>query len=171
AKYALARDEAAFREVLRRHAGHVWAVCRRELSRTDLAEDAFQATFVALVKQAHQIRADGSLSGWLDTAAERAAIASRKQESGRAAVEAAAPVKVGGEAVTQPREVSEAVRAAVADLPDRYRLPITYRYLVGMPPAEVARALGVPEDTGKTRLKRGLQLLRDKLGGQGHWIR
>jgi hypothetical protein len=55
----------------------------------------------------------------------------------------------------------------VADLPDRYRLPITYRYLVGLPPGDVARVLGVPEDTGKTRLKRGLQLLRDKLGGKG----
>jgi hypothetical protein len=107
------------------------------------------------------------LAGWLDTAARRAAIAIRKKESRRAAVEAAVPTRDGGEDVTQPREVSEAVRAAVADLPDRYRLPITYRYLVGLPPGDVARVLGVPEDTGKTRLKRGLQLLRDKLGGKG----
>src|SRR5262249_61749855 len=130
-----------------------------------------QETFVILVRQGRRVRGDGSLAGYLDAIARRTARAIGRKESRRAAVEAAAPVKDGGEAVTQPREVSEAVRAAVADLPDRYRLPITYRYLVGLPPGEGARVLGVPEDTGKTRLKRGLQLLRDKLGGQGHWIR
>jgi RNA polymerase sigma factor (sigma-70 family) len=167
AEYVAARDEAAFRELLRRHAGHVWAVCRRELSRADLAEDAFQVTFIALVKQARQIRADGSLAGWLDTAARRTAVAIRKAEVRRGAVEAAVPVKDGGEAMNQPREVSEAVRDALADLPDHYRLPLTYRYLVGLTPAEMAKAIGVPEDTGKTRLKRGLKLLREKLGGKG----
>lgn len=66
AEYAAARDEAAFRELLRRHAGHVWAVCRRELHCPGLAENAFQATFVALVRQSNQVRGDGSLIGWLD---------------------------------------------------------------------------------------------------------
>jgi RNA polymerase sigma factor (sigma-70 family) len=167
AQYVSAREEAAFCELLHRHAGHVWAVCQRELSRTDLAEDAFQATFLTLIRKGHQIREPGALVAWLDRVARRSAGAIRKKESRRAAAEAKMPARDGDAAVIQPREVSVVVRAAVDALPDKYRLPITYRYLVGLAPAEVARVMGLNEDTGKTRLKRGLQLLRDNLGGKG----
>src|SRR5262245_11114157 len=164
-RYVANRDEAAFRELLRRHAPHVWAVCRRELASIDLAEDAFQNTFLSLIRKGHQIRQLGALAGWLDRTARRAAGEIRRQSARRTKLEESAPVRADA-TPDESGQRFEAIRAAVADLPDRYRLPITYRYLAGLTAAEVAAVLGVPEETGRTQVKRGLELLRTRLAAR-----
>jgi hypothetical protein len=62
------RDDAAFTELVRRHGPMVLGVCRRLLIRTEDVEDAFQATFMVLVRKAESIRKRDSaawLVGWL----------------------------------------------------------------------------------------------------------
>lgn len=167
ARYAQNRDEAAFRELLHRHGGHVWAVCRRTLSQPDRAEDAFQTTFLELVKQADRVGKAGSLAGWLDKTARRTAAATKRKQAKRSAAESAADPPRDSLPSAEAREASAVVRAAVLDLPERYRLPIVYRYLAGLTPPELAKTLDLPEETGKTRLKRGLELLRQKLAKRG----
>ena len=61
----LQQDEQAFAELVRRHGRLVWAVCRH-LTRSDAeADDAFQATFLVLLKNAKKVREPGKLSAWL----------------------------------------------------------------------------------------------------------
>src|SRR5262249_50305538 len=68
------RDEAAFEALLRRHGPMVLGVCRRVLRNTHDAEDAFQATFLTLVRKATAIRKPESVASWLHRAAFRAAL-------------------------------------------------------------------------------------------------
>ena len=64
-RFAARRDEAAFAALVRRHGPMVLNVCRAVLRHEQDAEDALQATFLALARKAGSIRRRGAVAGWL----------------------------------------------------------------------------------------------------------
>src|SRR5438132_9171026 len=72
-RYVTARDEAAFELLVWRHGAMVLSTCRRLLELSQDAEDAFQATFLALVRRAGSIGKREALAGWLYRVACRTA--------------------------------------------------------------------------------------------------
>src|SRR5436189_5966027 len=77
ARWAAARDEAAFEALVWRHGPMVLGVCRRVLRDAHEAEDAFQATFLALARKAGSVGQRGTLAGWLYRVAYRASLQAR----------------------------------------------------------------------------------------------
>ncbi len=69
--------ETAFEALIARHGPMVWGVCRRLLRDPYAAEDAFQATFLVLVKKARSLRVGDSLGGWLYGVTHRVASRAR----------------------------------------------------------------------------------------------
>ena len=90
AAVAAAGAEAAFTALVDRHGPMVWGVCRRALGDTHEAEDAFQATFLLLVRKADSVRVGTSLGRWLHGVARRVAVRARAE-----AVPAAFPAGLG----------------------------------------------------------------------------
>jgi hypothetical protein len=74
ARFIHCHDDVAFAELVHRHGPTVWTVCRQILAEPHDAEDAFQATFLVLVKKARSIRRRDSLASWLHGVAYRIAI-------------------------------------------------------------------------------------------------
>src|SRR5438128_1591228 len=84
------REEAAFAALLRRHGPMVLGVCRRILRDPHDAEDAFQATFLVLVRKANSLRSRELLGNWLYGVAYRTAMKARAMNAKRRAREQAA---------------------------------------------------------------------------------
>src|SRR5438067_12934957 len=78
-RFADARDEPAFAELVRRHGPVVYRICRRLLGST-AADDAFQATFLVLACHARRVRKAGSVGSWLVGVAGRVARQMRRKE-------------------------------------------------------------------------------------------
>src|SRR5260370_30961705 len=73
-RFVAGHDEAAFEELLRRHGPLVLGVCRRVLGQRDDADDAFQATFLILLRNAGSISKRESVGSWLHGVAYRVAV-------------------------------------------------------------------------------------------------
>src|SRR5262249_11714610 len=79
-RFSTQRDEAAFELLVWRHGGMVLRTCRRLLRDAHEAEDAFQATFLALARRADSV-GRGSVGGWLYRVAARVALRARTRRA------------------------------------------------------------------------------------------
>jgi RNA polymerase sigma factor (sigma-70 family) len=158
------RDEAAFAALVDRHGPLVYGACRRLLPDPFDAEDAFQATFLVLVRRGGQL-AGRPLSPWLHQVAVWTARNLRRRNAGRLAV--VRPLD-GNEAVapTADTDARLDVDAALSILPRKYRVPLVLCHLQGWTRQEAAALLGCPESTLASLLSRGLLRLRRRLAGR-----
>jgi RNA polymerase sigma factor (sigma-70 family) len=168
-EYLSRREEAALAALVRRHGPMVWGVCRRVLHHYHDAEDAFQATFLVLVRKAASIASPELLANWLYGVAHQTALKARA---------AAAKRK------TRERQVKDMPEPAAAEnnlwddlqplldqelshLSEKYRAAIVLCDLEGKTRKEAARQLGVPEGTLAARLARGRKMLAARLARRG----
>ncbi|HYH65787.1 MAG TPA: sigma-70 family RNA polymerase sigma factor [Urbifossiella sp.] len=161
------RDEGAFAALVARHAPMVWGVCRRALDRHD-AEDAFQATFLVLVRKAAAVVPRDRVGRWLYGVARTTALQARRAARRRAREALPADVPDPHAGPPDPwQELLPLLDEAVALLPERYRAVVVLCDLGGTTRAEAARQLGVPEGTVAGRLARARALLAKRLGRRG----
>ena len=85
-RFADQREHAAFTVLVQRHGPMVLSVCRNVVGDSHAAEDAFQATFLVLVRKAGSIQLKGSLGAWLFAVAQRIALRARSQTAAGRAV-------------------------------------------------------------------------------------
>src|SRR5579883_2708056 len=160
-------DEAAFESLLHRHGPMVLAVCRRVLGHEPDAEDAFQGTFLILVRKAASIRTGEKLKNWLYGVACRTALEARRARAKRRAKEArVAPPLEAPDPVSQ-NDLRTALDEELARLPEKYQEVILLCDLEGKGRKEVAGQLGCPEGTVASRLVRARGLLAKRLARHG----
>ncbi len=162
--------EPAFAVLVERHGPLVLRVCRSVLRQEHAAEDAFQATFLVLVKKAASLRVQTSLAPWLHAVAVRVSREARKNMARRARHEqrVAELANRTREDVNQQREdLERQLHEEIARLAERHRLPIVLCDLEGLTHEQAARVLGTPVGTIKSRLARAREKLRDRVARRG----
>jgi len=162
------RDEPAFAEIVRRHGGMVVATCRSLLGNTQDAEDAAQAVFLTLAQRASSLKNRTTLVGWLYRVAWYvAARAGEAKAIRRRHEQEAARMKPNATMSDDKAIPLEMLHAALADLPEKYRLPLLLYHLEGRSEQETASLVGCSRSATSVRLTRGRQLLRTRLAKRG----
>jgi C-terminal peptidase prc len=168
-RFARDNDQAAFEALVERHGAMVLNTCQRVLHCRSDAEDAFQATFMALARQAGRRGWQESAAGWLCRVAHRLALNLRLSELRRQRRQARLRPRPAADPLVEisAREFVAALDQELAALPDRYRSPLVLCCLEGASGDEAARQLGCSLRTIKRRLERGRKLLRSRLARRG----
>jgi RNA polymerase sigma factor (sigma-70 family) len=151
-----------FEEILAEHGAVVMRVCRALLGPTD-AEDAWAETFLAALRAYPTLRPDSNVRGWLVTIAYRKSI-----DHLRATARAPKPIGevpddvAGGEIPVADDELW----AAVASLPPKQRSAVVYRYVAGLPYAEIAALDDTSAAAARRRAADGIATLRQHYRGE-----
>ncbi len=162
-----AAAERAFSALVERHGAMVLRVCRSVLIDPHDSEDAFQATFLVLVRKARRLWVRESLGPWLHQVAYRTALCARSRAARRRRHERDAAGRSEATLDHPCDDWHSVLHEEVERLPERFRLPLVVCDLGGQSHEQAARQLGLPIGTVKSRLSRGRDRLRDRLLRRG----
>ena len=163
----LSGDNAAFGDLVDTYSGPSLAVAFRILHDRDLAEEAVQDAFVRVWQQASKFDpARGSERSWVLAIVRNQAIdlLRRRLRQREQTLDDWLAIDPAGRdhALGTVLEASDAaiIRSALAELPAEQRGTIRLAFFRDMRPVEIARALGIPEGTVRSRLRMGLARMR-----------
>ncbi|HEX9993519.1 MAG TPA: sigma-70 family RNA polymerase sigma factor [Acidimicrobiales bacterium] len=168
-----AGDESALAELYDQFGAFVYGLAHRVTGDQAAAEDVVQDVFVTLWERPGAWDpSKGSVRTWLGVLAHRRAVdrvrrevAARRREERDAERAPVAPPDIAEAATSMV--VAQRVRDAVDALPPDQRTAIRLAYFGGHTFVEVARVLGIPEGTAKSRLRIGMRRLADVLRSEG----
>lgn len=161
--------QEAFRVLVERHGAMVLGVCRALVGDPHEAEDAFQATFLVLVRRTDAIRQRETIAPWLYGVACRVARKARKRASRRRRREVAIAIDppARSDAGEEVAAESQALQEEIRRLPESLRAPLILCCLEGQSYDLASRRLGVKESTLRGRLHRARKLLETRLQRRG----
>jgi len=168
-----AESEAAFAALVERHGAMVLRVCQKILGDSHDAHDAFQATFLLLVRKAGSIRSRESVGEWLFRIARRVAVragvdaARRRQRLEALMAERRSSPAYAGASPHDAGPDRDSLIAEVDRLPERYRAAVLLHYFEGLSTQATARRLGCARGTVLSRLSRARERLRSRLERRG----
>jgi RNA polymerase sigma-70 factor (ECF subfamily) len=168
-------DRAALDVLLRRHYDRIHAVCRRVIGSARDADDAAQEALIKIVRGLHGYDERASFATWAYRVATNAALDELRRRGRRPLLhvvdddgephhpeiaDATAHARI--DAVADHEALDESLR----DLPEEFRVAVVLRDVADLDYAEIARVLGVPVGTVKSRIARGRAMLADRLGNR-----
>ncbi len=169
-RFVSQRDAAAFAVLVRRHGPMVLGVCRRLLQHLQDAEDAFQATFLVLVRKAASLGQRELLGNWLYGVAYRTALDARAAAMRRRKREkqvSAMPEPEMRDESQEWRDLRPFLDHELNRLPEKYRIPIVLCDLEGKTRQQAAEQLDIPVGTLSGRLTTAREMLAKRLTRHG----
>ena len=168
--YAERQSEQAFAELVRRHIDFVYSAALRIVHDPHTAEDVTQSTFIALTKNALQVRDRSVLSSWLhSTARNLAANAIRTEVRRRAREQEAAAMNqlLANEPETAWKNIAPHLDDAIAELGDSDRDALLLRYFERKSAREMGQMFGTSEEAAQKRVSRAVERLREFFAKRG----
>jgi RNA polymerase sigma factor (sigma-70 family) len=158
-----------FELLVARHSAMVLGVCRRQLDDSHDAEDAAQAVFLVLWEKAAALRRRNSVAGWLHHVARNVCRNVKRARKARKSHERKA-AEMTDQDQTEPAkwdDIKQVLDNELDRLPDKYRLPIILCHLESRSQGEAAALLDVTQSTIAKRMKRGREILCQRLKRRG----
>ncbi|NKT14568.1 sigma-70 family RNA polymerase sigma factor [Rhodococcus hoagii] len=146
--------ETGFAELVGRYRHRLWSICFRVTGNREDAEEAVQDTLTSAWQNLHKFRGEAKVSTWLYRIAANASLAVVRKRKETVAdfdvIELEDPAPLTADRVADV----DAVRRALSELPEDFRVAIVLREFAEMSYADIAEHQGIPVATVKTRINR-----------------
>jgi RNA polymerase sigma-70 factor (ECF subfamily) len=163
-------DDGAFERIVDIYKDRIYSVSLNLTGNYQEAQEIAQQVFIKLWKNISKFGGSSSFSTWLYRLAHNVFydyLRKQKRERSHAVTSAEAPETESTAGLSQclsAAAAKEALRAALAEIPPEFASAVVYYDLEGRSYREISQITGKPEGTVKSRLCRGRELLRKKLG-------
>lgn len=179
AKFLKSNDRDSFEQLMRRYQHEIYSYLRRYIGDDDLAEDAFQMTFIKVFQRAVQFDPQRRFRPWLYGIATHLAIDLKRHTKRRHFVSLDVPNERQQNRETsaasnlpdhrqedcqttmERSELRQQLQSAIQQLGEPSRSVLELVYLQGLPQRDAAQALNVPIGTVKSRLHAAVRKLAD----------
>lgn len=164
-------DRGALDALLARHVDRVHAICRR-ICGPDDALDATQDALIAITRSVSRFDGRCAFTTWMHRVATNAALDELRRRKRRPAPMTTADNSVIATATasraTDPERVVDRldIQAALARIPDEFRVAVVLRDVADLDYAEIAAELSIPIGTVRSRIARGRAALARELGNR-----
>jgi len=169
----LAGDASAFDALVERHRQRVFNLVYRMTNDREWAEDITVEVLVEVFLSLPKFKKRAQFATWLHRVALNVCLESIRRRKSKKHLPEAPLEEAELAAVSDPAEsitsndLAARVTAAMQLLPETHRAAMTMFYLEELTCAEIAKILGIPRNTAKTRIFHGTKILRDKLRAKG----
>jgi len=153
------RDPAALADAVGRYQHRLYRYLFRLVREPAAADDLYQQTWLNVLRKIGSYDARAKFDTWLFAIAHNAAMDFLRRKTGESLEDIPAPAP-DALSLTIAAEQAERIETAVAGLPAVYREALTLRFEEGMKLEEIAEVTRVPLSTAKSRVQRGLEMLR-----------
>ena len=157
-------DRAALEHLLTRHADRIHALCRRVIPNREDALDATQEAMLAVARGIRRFDGRAAFTTWLYRVTTNAALDELRRARRRPVPAELAERPAPGPAVDAQVDARVDIDAALATLPEEFRVAVVLRDLCDLDYATIAEVLAVPDGTVRSRIARGRVLLHERLG-------
>jgi len=175
-----ARDETAVHELAERFGPRIYQLALRQMKNREDAEEVTQDVLMKVYRKINAFRGDSALSSWIyritfntamsklrssrmSKAAQQSDSVRDKEDDGQRAFREPADWSNMPDEELLRAQLRRAVVAAIAELPEIYRVPVVLRDIEGLTTEEASSRLKVKDQTLKSRLHRGRLMLRERL--------
>lgn len=162
-------DHQAFDQIMRNHEDRVFSVCLRILNNRDQALDATQETFLTVFRKGKQFKGDSALGTWIYRIAVNTCydqLRKLKRRKTDQMPDYLDPEDHSAEEAVESAGIRPEIEEALAAIPQDFRVAVVLSDIEGMGLGDVAKTLGIPVGTVKSRVFRGRRLLAKELGNQ-----
>lgn len=167
-KAAQSGDRRALEELLRRHQDQIHAICRRLAGNDADGQDATQEALIAIVKGLPRFQGRARFSTWAYRVATNAALDELRRRSRRpvpSETDDRQAASIGDDPASVVARLD--LDAALAQLPEEFRVPVVLRDVAGCDYAEIGQILQIPPGTVRSRIARGRARLAEAMSADG----
>ena len=158
-------DAEAQRQLYERYAPKLWPVCLRYAKSRMSAEDIMQEGFIRIYRYLGHYKGEGSFEGWLRRTMVNTAINYYKKnlkQSNERNIDFVYGLK-NDDVDAVSKMTADEILSVIRNLPDGYRTIFNLFVVEGYPHKEIAKILGISENTSKSQLSRARVILQEKI--------